>query len=87
MGPERGTIFDDRQRDAVRVAAENVRGVKSISAGSVESTSGTVIEPREAGWQPKTDRPTLASRHSRCSNRNDATNVRLRLQAAAALEE
>ena len=45
-----GAIFDDRQRDAVRVAAENIPGVKSIEdrLAWVEPTSGMVIEPRAA---------------------------------------
>jgi CBS domain-containing protein len=45
-----GTIFDDRQRDAVRVAAENIPGVKSIEdqLAWIEPTSGMVIEPRAA---------------------------------------
>jgi CBS domain-containing protein len=42
-----GTIFDDRQRDAIRVLVENVPGVKSIDDELVwiEPTSGMVIEP------------------------------------------
>jgi CBS domain-containing protein len=42
-----GTIFDDRQRDALRVLVENVPGVTSIEDGLVliEPTSGMVIEP------------------------------------------
>jgi CBS domain-containing protein len=45
-----GTIFDDRQRDALRVLAENIPGVKAIEDELVwiEPTSGTVIEPRAA---------------------------------------
>jgi CBS domain-containing protein len=45
-----GTIFDDRQRDAVRVAAANIPGVKSIEdqLTFIEPTSGIVIEPRAA---------------------------------------
>ena len=45
-----GTIFDDRQRDAVRVAAANIPGVKSIEdqLTFIEPTSGMVIEPRAA---------------------------------------
>ena len=45
-----GTIFDGRQRDAVRVAAENIPGVKSIEdqLAWIEPTSGMVIEPRAA---------------------------------------
>ena len=43
-----GTIFDDRQRDAVRVAAENIPGVKGIEDQLVwiEPMSGVVIGPR-----------------------------------------
>ena len=45
-----GTIFDDRQRDAVRVAAENIPGVKGIEDQLVwiEPMSGVVIGPRAA---------------------------------------
>jgi len=41
-----GTIFDDRQRKAIRVAAENIPGVKSIEDQLVwiEPMSGTLIE-------------------------------------------
>jgi hypothetical protein len=28
--PTAGTIFDDKQRDALRVAAENIPGVKDV---------------------------------------------------------
>jgi CBS domain-containing protein len=46
----RGAIFDDRQRDAVRVLAENTAGVKGIDDQLVwiEPTSGVVIGPRAA---------------------------------------
>jgi CBS domain-containing protein len=42
-----GAIFDDRQRDAVRVLAENIAGVKGIDDQLVwiEPTSGVVIGP------------------------------------------
>ena len=45
-----GVIFDDRQRDAIRVAAENIPGVKSVEdqLAWIEPTSGMVIEPRAA---------------------------------------
>lgn len=45
-----GTIFDDRQRDAVRVVAENIPGVKSIEDRIVwiEPMSGTVVPPAAA---------------------------------------
>jgi CBS domain-containing protein len=45
-----GTIFDDRQRDAVRVLAENVPGVTGIEDGLtlIEPTSGMVIPPAAA---------------------------------------
>ena len=45
-----GTIVDDRQRDAIRVLAENIPGVKSIEDRLVwiEPMSGMVIEPRAA---------------------------------------
>jgi CBS domain-containing protein len=44
-----GMIVDDRQREALVVAAENVRGVKAVKDHLtwVEPTSGVVIEPRD----------------------------------------
>ena len=43
-----GAILDDRQRNALRVAAENIPGVKKVEDHLVwiEPMSGTVIEPR-----------------------------------------
>ena len=45
-----GTILDERQRAAIRVAAENVPGVKSIEDQLflIEPMSGVVIGPRAA---------------------------------------
>jgi CBS-domain-containing membrane protein len=45
-----GTIFDDRQREALIVAAENVPGVKAVEDELIwiEPTSGMVVEPRAA---------------------------------------
>jgi CBS domain-containing protein len=45
-----GTISDDRQRAAIRVAAENTPGVKSVEdqLAWIEPMSGMVIEPRAA---------------------------------------
>lgn len=45
-----GTIMDERQGEAVKVAAENIPGVKSVEDELVwiEPMSGTVIEPRAA---------------------------------------
>ncbi len=45
-----GLIVDDRQRDALKVAAENIPGVKAVKDHLVwiEPTSGVTIEPREA---------------------------------------
>jgi len=45
-----GTIIDDRQREALTVAAENIPGVKSVEDALIwiEPTSGMVIEPRAA---------------------------------------
>jgi CBS domain-containing protein len=50
-----GTIFDERQREALRVAAENIPGVKAIEDHLVwiEPTSGMVILPEEEGAQAK----------------------------------
>ena len=44
-----GVIIDERQRDALKVAAENIPGVKSVKDHMVwlEPTSGMVIEPRD----------------------------------------
>ena len=44
-----GVIVDERQRQAMKVAAENVPGVKAVNDHLVwvEPTSGMVIEPRD----------------------------------------
>jgi osmotically-inducible protein OsmY len=44
-----GVIIDERQRDALKVAAENIPGVKSVKDHMVwlEPTSGMIIEPRD----------------------------------------
>jgi CBS domain-containing protein len=44
-----GMIIDERQRDALKVAAENIPGVKAVKDHLVwfEPTSGMVIEPKE----------------------------------------
>ncbi len=44
-----GTIFDERQRDALKVAAENIPGVKAVKDHMVwiEPTSGMTIGPPE----------------------------------------
>ena len=43
-----GVIIDERQREALKVAAENIPGVKAVKDHLVwvEPTSGMVIEPR-----------------------------------------
>ena len=45
-----GLIVDERQRDALKVAAENISGVKAVKDHLVwiEPSSGVVIEPQEA---------------------------------------
>jgi osmotically-inducible protein OsmY len=47
----RGVITEDRERNALRVAAENVRGVKAVKDHLtwVEPISGFVIEPPAEG--------------------------------------
>jgi CBS domain-containing protein len=49
-----GVIFDEREREAMRVAAENVPGVKSVRDHLVwvEPNSGFVIEAPEEGQEP-----------------------------------
>ena len=44
-----GVVIDDRQREAMKVAAENIPGVKAVNDHLVwvEPTSGMVIEPRD----------------------------------------
>jgi CBS-domain-containing membrane protein len=44
-----GAIVDERQREALKVAAENIPGVNEVKdhLAWVETTSGMVIEPRE----------------------------------------
>jgi hypothetical protein len=44
-----GAIFDERQRGALKVAAENIPGVKGVKDHLVwiEPTSGMLIEPQD----------------------------------------
>ena len=48
-----GVIIDERQRDALKVAAENIPGVRAVKDHMVwvEPTSGMVIEPRDEGMR------------------------------------
>jgi CBS domain-containing protein len=50
-----GAIFEEKERSALRVAAENVPGVRSVEDRLVwvEPVSGTVIEPPPANPEPK----------------------------------
>ena len=45
-----GVIVDERQREALKVAAENIPGVKAVKDHMVwvEPTSGMTIEPADA---------------------------------------
>jgi signal-transduction protein with cAMP-binding, CBS, and nucleotidyltransferase domain len=45
-----GVIVDERQREALKVAAENIPGVKAVKDHLVwiEPTTGMIIEPTEA---------------------------------------
>jgi osmotically-inducible protein OsmY len=45
-----GVIIDERQRDALKVAAENTPGVKAVKDHLIwiEPTSGMTIEPTDA---------------------------------------
>jgi len=45
-----GVIIDERQREALKIAAENIPGVKAVMdhLAWVEPTSGITIEPQEA---------------------------------------
>jgi CBS domain-containing protein len=56
----RGTIFDERERGAIRVAAENIAGVKEVRdhLAWMEPISGIVIEAPET-W----DRDTRSTAH------------------------
>lgn len=44
-----GTILDERQRDALKVAAENIPGVKAVKdhLAWIEPISGTIVESRD----------------------------------------
>lgn len=44
-----GTVFDERQREALKIAAENIPGAKAVKDHMVwiEPISGMVIEPRD----------------------------------------
>jgi hypothetical protein len=45
-----GTVFDERERAALRVAAENIAGVRAVKDHLVwmEPVSGFVVEARES---------------------------------------
>ena len=49
-----GTIFDERQRDALKIAAENVPGVKAVkdTLAWIEPVSGMVIESTPTATVP-----------------------------------
>ena len=44
-----GAIVDERQREALKVAADNIPGVKEVKdhLAWVEPPSGVIIEPRD----------------------------------------
>jgi CBS domain-containing protein len=50
-----GMITDERQREALKVAAENIAGVKAVKDHLVwvEPTSGMTIEPQAPSQQPR----------------------------------
>jgi hypothetical protein len=63
-----GMIIDERQRNALKVAAENIPGVTAVKDHLVwiEPTSGIVIEPpEEAPAQPQ--RPPVVAAWPRAS--------------------
>jgi osmotically-inducible protein OsmY len=49
-----GTVIDERQRQALRVVAENIAGVKGVKDHLVwvEPTSGLTIESQEKSTAP-----------------------------------
>jgi CBS domain-containing protein len=54
-----GAIFEEKERAALRVAAENVPGVRAVEDRLVwvEPVTGTVIEPPPAGAAPPEPKP------------------------------
>ena len=44
-----GAIVDERQREALKVAAQNIQGVKEVKdyLAWVEPVSGVIIDPRD----------------------------------------
>jgi predicted transcriptional regulator len=56
-----GMIIDERQREALKVAAENIPGVKAVKDHLVwiEPTSGMTIEPPDEAPAPR--RPPVAA--------------------------
>jgi hypothetical protein len=54
---------DERQRQALKVAAENIPGVKSVKDHLVwiEPTSGVIIEPEEPPTQTPRHPPVAAA--------------------------
>jgi CBS-domain-containing membrane protein len=58
-----GVIFDERQREALKVVAENIAGVKAVKDHLVwiEPTSGMTIEPQEAAPAQQQRNPSVAA--------------------------
>jgi CBS domain-containing protein len=58
-----GLIVDERQREALKVAAENIPGVKAVKDHLVwiEPTSGVTIEPQEDAAAPPRRPPVVAA--------------------------
>jgi CBS domain-containing protein len=65
-----GMIVDERQRAALKVAAENIPGVRAVKDHLVwiEPTSGIAIEPEEAAPEPQPRHPPVAAAWPRVSS-------------------
>jgi CBS domain-containing protein len=65
-----GMIIDERQRDALKVAAENISGVKAVKDHLVwiDPTSGVTIEPQKAASAQRQRHPPVAAAWPRASS-------------------
>jgi CBS domain-containing protein len=66
-----GLIVDERQREALRVAAENIPGVKAVKDHLVwiEPTSGMTVEPEEAAPVQQPRHPPVVAAWPRVSSK------------------
>ena len=72
-----GAIFDDREREALKVAAENLPGVKAVKDHMVwvEPMSGMVVEESEEPPRPKTRPRRKAEQSAGLASQSGRRNI------------